>query len=148
MQCYQLNSQWRQILSFCLVEDTIHSSTEPTGGRDMARVRHRARLEGEEEQFITSGNWRGKRNSLSRGAGAHPPRRRGGDPRRLESRVLKGEPSDNRGEDWHSRAGGRPFFIRVASPPSGGLEFLGRGGTPSRYRQIGGRVATSMGSRR
>ena len=29
-----------------------------------------ARLEEEEEDFITSGNWRGKHNSLSRGAGA------------------------------------------------------------------------------
>ena len=29
--------------------------------------------EGEEEEFITSGNWRGKHNSLSRGAGADQP---------------------------------------------------------------------------
>ena len=29
--------------------------------------------EEEEEEFITSGNWRGKHNSLSRGAGADPP---------------------------------------------------------------------------
>ena len=27
----------------------------------------------EEEEFITSGNWRGKHNSLSRGAGADQP---------------------------------------------------------------------------
>ena len=27
----------------------------------------------EEEEFITSGKWRGKHNSLSRGAGADPP---------------------------------------------------------------------------
>ena len=32
-----------------------------------------AREEEEEEEFITSGNWRGKHNSLSRGAGADPP---------------------------------------------------------------------------
>ncbi len=29
--------------------------------------------EEEEEEFITSGNWRGKHNSLSRGAGADQP---------------------------------------------------------------------------
>ena len=29
--------------------------------------------EEEEEVFITSGNWRGKHNSLSRGAGADQP---------------------------------------------------------------------------
>ena len=30
----------------------------------------RCRAEEEEEEFITSGNWRGKHNSLPRGAGA------------------------------------------------------------------------------
>jgi hypothetical protein len=38
----------------------------------------------EEEDFITSGNWRGKHNSLSRGVAPAQtrPRRREGDPRR------------------------------------------------------------------
>ena len=38
--------------------------------------RHQSRPEEEEEEeeaIITSGNWRGKHNSLSRGAGADPP---------------------------------------------------------------------------
>jgi hypothetical protein len=30
-------------------------------------------IEEEEEEFITRGHWRGKHNSLSRGAGADPP---------------------------------------------------------------------------
>ena len=39
----------------------------------MLREEIKRNQEEEEEQFITSGNWRGKRNSLSRGAGADPP---------------------------------------------------------------------------
>ena len=30
-------------------------------------------IEEEEEEFVTSGNWRGKHNSLSRGTGADLP---------------------------------------------------------------------------
>jgi hypothetical protein len=38
-----------------------------------APFRFRFMKEEEEEEFITSGNWRGKHNSLSRGAGANQP---------------------------------------------------------------------------
>jgi hypothetical protein len=37
------------------------------------RLGRLSREEEGEEEFITSGNWRGKHNSLSRGAGADQP---------------------------------------------------------------------------
>ena len=43
-------------------------SSQKKGG-----CRTSAHIEDEEEVFITSGNWRGKHNLLSRGAGADPP---------------------------------------------------------------------------
>ena len=44
---------------------------EGESGKERKRVGERE--EEEEEVFITSGNWRGKHNSLSRGAGADQP---------------------------------------------------------------------------